>query len=458
MNTDSTATLSARPGLLVWLDRTPAAFCLLLLALSLWPVWRWSLARLSDGSDDPLGLAALAVLLAALCWKRRQWSRELQPGWALLAALLAVAASLGTGPMLLRAVLAVLSLSALLTGFARRGQALLPFWGLALLALPLLSSLQFYAGFPLRVLTAEASLWLLKLFGFVVERSGTALMVNGQLVLVDAPCSGIHMAWIAYFTACVAALCSGLPDHQLLARLPLVGLSVIAGNILRNTVLVTREAAHWPWPDWAHAAVGLVSMALVCSLIVWLMSRAAPFSAPTEHRTPTARERGRGLLIACILLCGLLPFMQKNNSASSTATSTAPWPARWEGRALQALPLSPVEQRFAAQFPGAIGRFSDGKHLLVLRQIASPTRMLHPAADCYRGLGYAVSNEHLERDAREQLWRVFTATRAGQALHVRERISDAAGNSYTDASSWYWAATLGRTQGPWLAVTVAERS
>jgi hypothetical protein len=26
---------------------------------------------------------------------------------------------------------------------------------------------------------------------------------------------------------------------------------------------------------------------------------------------------------------------------------------------------------------------------------------------------------------------------------------------WTDASSWYWAAILGRTRGPWLAVTVA---
>ena len=51
--------------------------------------------------------------------------------------------------------------------------------------------------------------------------------------------------------------------------------------------------------------------------------------------------------------------------------------------------MSEVEQRFAARFPGAIARFSDGERVIVLRHVERPTRMLHPAADCFRGLGYA---------------------------------------------------------------------
>lgn len=125
---------------------------------------------------------------------------------------------------------------------------------------------------------------------------------------------------------------------------------------------------------------------------------------------------------------------------------------------LRPLALSPVEQRFAAAFPGAIGRFSDGERLLVLRAVHRPTRMLHPAADCFRGLGYAVEAARLERDGQRRLWRCFQASggRAGEALRVCERIEDGRGHAWTDTSAWFWDAALGRSAGPWRAVTTVE--
>jgi len=36
-----------------------------------------------------------------------------------------------------------------------------------------------------------------------------------------------------------------------------------------------------------------------------------------------------------------------------------------------------------------------------------------------------------------------------------ERIEDARGLAFTDASAWFWAAQLGRSTGPWQAITVA---
>jgi hypothetical protein len=41
-------------------------------------------------------------------------------------------------------------------------------------------------------------------------------------------------------------------------------------------------------------------------------------------------------------------------------------------------------------------------------------------------------------------------------MQVCERIYDQAGASWTDVSSWYWDAALGRSQGPWMAVAVAD--
>jgi exosortase/archaeosortase family protein len=140
------------------------------------------------------------------------------------------------------------------------------------LALPLLSSLQFYAGYPLRVLTAEASRWLLAP-AFAAAREGSSLWLDGRLVIVDAPCSGVQMAWLGYFTACSVALAGGRDDRVFLARLPAVGLLVLAGNVLRNSVLLAFEGGDHALAPWLHEAVGLAVLAAVCGAIAALMQR-----------------------------------------------------------------------------------------------------------------------------------------------------------------------------------------
>jgi hypothetical protein len=154
--------------------------------------------------------------------------------------------------------------------------------------------------------------------------------------------------------------------------------------------------------------------------------------------------------------CALAPLSLKSAVSTGEGRAAPEWPVAWEGRALRPLALSPVEMRFAARFPGHIARLTDGAQVLVLREVREPTRMLHPAADCYRGLGYAIAETRLERDAQAQMWRCFIAERDGQRLRVCERIVDAKGEAFTDASSWFWAAALGQSTGPWRAVTVAR--
>lgn len=264
------------PRLVDWgirLDRAPAAGWLALQAAALTPTWFWMAARLRDGSDDPLGLLALASL-ALLVWQCRSDLRASpRLGWLALAASGTVAATLlhTALPPLAASLLAVLALACGLMAFLPRRIAALPVAGLAVLALPLLSSLQFYAGYPLRVVTAEASRWLLWP-GFDVAREGTTLSIDGRLVIVDAPCSGVQMVWLGYFTACAVALWAGRSDRAFLARLPVVGALVLAGNILRNSVLVAFEGAGQPMATWAHNAFGLAVLALVCGGIAWGMA------------------------------------------------------------------------------------------------------------------------------------------------------------------------------------------
>jgi exosortase/archaeosortase family protein len=270
------------PRVIDWgirLDRAPAAGWLALQAAALAPHWIWMARRLHDGSDDPLGLLALAAL-ALMVWRLRS---ELRPaprlGWLAVASSGTLGAALlrtGIGPLpslppLAAALLAVLAMACGLLAFLPRRIAGLPVALLALLALPLLSSVQFYAGYPLRVVTAEASRWLL-MAGFSVAREGSSLVVDGQRVIVDAPCSGVQMAWFGYFSACVVALWAGRDGRSFLARLPAVGLTVLGGNIVRNSVLVALEAAGHAPPAWLHDAFGLALLALVCGGIAWVMA------------------------------------------------------------------------------------------------------------------------------------------------------------------------------------------
>ncbi|MBS1197303.1 MAG: exosortase [Proteobacteria bacterium] len=434
----------------------PAWLWVLLPVVALWPIWLWTVERFCDGSDDPLGVLAIALLLISVWRERQSFVSRPRTGGIAVAVLLAAAASFSGLPSLARAVIAVLAVMAVL--FALRGARtpLLAWVGLGLLALPVLSSLQFFAGYPLRIVTAEASAQLLQLIGLSVVRQGGALMVQGKLIVVDAPCSGIQMAWMGYFTACGTAAWLRLSNKAFLCRLPLIGLIVMSGNILRNTLLVAKESGLVAWPAWSHEAVGLAAFALVCLLILRHVAAATAktWVAPLYSFSPSGK---RTLLAAAcsFAVIGLMQALVPENASAHSTENRQEWPNEFEGRPLQPMALSSVEQRFAENFPGAIARFNNQNQIVTLRDVRQPTRKLHPARDCYRGLGYGISEESLQ-ESKTGLQRCFIARRGGNALQVCEYIQDKAGHSFTDASSWYWAAVIGDSHGPWRAVTTAR--
>jgi exosortase/archaeosortase family protein len=251
--------------------------------VALWPVWSWSVDRFLDGSDEPWGVLAIAALGVLLFRDRAAFTGAPRPGWVLAASAATCAAVVTTAwlPALMRGVLASLAVTAALMAVRRGRIPMLAYLTLALLSLPILSSLQFYLGYPLRVITAEATAGLLSAVGFQAERTGSALTVNGALVIVDAPCAGIHMAWAAYFTASVAGAWPGHSSRDYLVRTSCVGLIVIVMNVLRNTVLVFLEARPAGLSDAWHETTGVVGFAVVCTSTLWLMNRgSSPPAAP----------------------------------------------------------------------------------------------------------------------------------------------------------------------------------
>ena len=79
----------------VRVDTAPEWIWLSLFAAALWPAWWWMARRLTDGSDDPLGLLSIGVL-TVLVWQQRH---RLRPAprlqWLATALMLTLAATLG---------------------------------------------------------------------------------------------------------------------------------------------------------------------------------------------------------------------------------------------------------------------------------------------------------------------------------------------------------------------------
>ena len=161
------------------------------------------------------------------------------------------------------------------------------------------------------------------------------------------------------------------------------------------------------------------------------------------------------LLLCACAFAGVAPLLQEK-AAVAVAPGFPGWPAHFEGKPITALPLTRIEQQFQEQFPGRVGRFTDGRREIILRWVAEPTRRLHPAGDCFKANGYALTPLPLLADGAVR-WSGFSAARDGLRYQVRERIYDTQGGQWSDVSSWYWAAQLNQTSGPWWAVTVATR-
>ena len=164
----------------------------------------------------------------------------------------------------------------------------------------------------------------------------------------------------------------------------------------------------------------------------------------------------RCAFLAFCAWAALLPALQRD--AVPAAIDAFPgWPKEWEGEPLREVPLNARELQFNRNFPGRIAKFTDGRRELILRWVTQGTRQLHGSSDCFRGMGYTVTPQPGMIDASRGMWSSFLAERGADRLLVRERITDRSGAEWTDVSAWYWSVLLRRSDGPWLAVTVAER-
>jgi hypothetical protein len=161
------------------------------------------------------------------------------------------------------------------------------------------------------------------------------------------------------------------------------------------------------------------------------------------------------MLLMLHLGAASVPFLGASELAQTEAASFDGWPSSYEGRRLIPMRADAAQAQFADQFPGRLARFTDGEREFLFRYLEHPSRSLHAAGDCYKGAGYQISPLPLQRDGSGQLLGCVTATRGDETVRVCERVYNATGDSWYDVSSWFWAALLKQSSGPWWAVTVA---
>jgi hypothetical protein len=166
----------------------------------------------------------------------------------------------------------------------------------------------------------------------------------------------------------------------------------------------------------------------------------------------------RGEIAALLLGAGaaaLAPFASHSGGAVTSAPFPG-WPTHYEDRTLVELPLTPREAAFTQDFPGRIGRFSDGQREIIIRWIGTPSRKLHSAADCFRGSGYTITPIAARKGSDGNTMSCFRATLHGVSMRVCEVIRDERGGSWSDVSAWYWDGMLRSSPPPWWSFVVAQ--
>lgn len=272
---------------------------LLLQFAAFWPVWQWYAKRFAAGNpDDQWCLLAAATAIAFLWYDRHTSSPGEIPSkqsWLPISLIVFYAATFHWLPPLLRAVIAMtaigVTISQCLLGRAMR----LAIGGLFILSLPVVPLLQFYLGYPLRIVVGSITAPLLQFSGLAVMREGTSLNWNGQLISIDAPCSGIKMLWAGLFLCCaVAELCRLSAVKTMLAGLVSL-IIIIVGNILRASSLFYLEAEIIQLPinqNLAHDSVGVVTFVFAAIGIVasirWLQR--SSFAKPIQLCEPSPRS------------------------------------------------------------------------------------------------------------------------------------------------------------------------
>lgn len=243
-------------------------FILSLQLLAFWPIWGWYSGRLSDSTDSVWALLSLTTVVVFLFVKKMTVAPSRNSLIVPLVFVLLYAVAYYLLPPLGRATVAVTAIGVTIS-LLRFNRVFHPgVLGLVYLSLPVIPSLQFYGGYPLRVLVATVTAPILRLGGFAVAQEGTCLNWAGQLIWIDAPCSGIRMLWVGLYLVFTLISLYEVSRLKTLLLLAVAFVLILVGNIFRAVALFYLEAQVLQTVKWGHEFAGFVAFVLVASGIV----------------------------------------------------------------------------------------------------------------------------------------------------------------------------------------------
>lgn len=216
-----------------------------------WPLALWYLRRLSDGGDEPLGLAVLGIFAIVIIKDHSIPNKPRYLG-AVSCFIVYLISTLWLPPML-RCVPAI-GCIVFYFGWQNR-----PSWlALMLLSLPVVASLQFYLGYPMRLISAETTRWLVIPFMHDIAREGTTLTAYGKVVGVDPPCSGVRILWMGMVVTNVIAAMGQMKWLKTIAFNLLAVTLLLLTNSVRAALLFAPECGFIQIPEAVHTGTGLI--------------------------------------------------------------------------------------------------------------------------------------------------------------------------------------------------------
>lgn len=248
---------------------------LLLQIAGFWSVWQWIAARFATSVDAGWEiLPLLSILLFSWFAPQRRHSDISSAGFITAAIfLIAYAVSFTFAPPMIRGVFAIISVTFILSSWRFGVFFHFGIFVLFLLSLPLTDSLNFFLGYPMRVVVSEVVEFLLSLQGLDVYREGVCLHFGEKLIWIDAPCSGIKMLWFGTFLATFLSCFFKLGTFRLVVVLALTFTAIMFGNILRASALFYIESGLIDSPEWMHSAVGVIAFAFTSLAIVFIVKK-----------------------------------------------------------------------------------------------------------------------------------------------------------------------------------------
>ncbi len=389
------------------------ALGMLILALQplqwLWQTWVGDVYQ-SDG-------AYIALLVLGLLWWRfsladnRRLPQHLsQHRFAVFLLLLSslvrlTAQVLGINTLGAMALVVDVYALGLLFNIDRGQRGLSAFWLAVLFAfsLPLERLFQRLIGYGLQHISADGACQLLQLGSTPVVCDGVNILLAGQEVLVDLPCSGTRglLQLLVLFGALAVLLRPSW--RQALVGLGLTLVAAWLSNVIRIIILAQGIAHAEAWQIDVmqapyHDLIGLLALLLgLMPIFFWAKQIPKPehkAQNPIHQHNISATQARQwqfaSLLFVCITSTIVFLPAQPIDVARPMLIQDAKLPLAIDRYVAKHQPLTTYEHAFFTQYGGAAMKSEYGAFGLLKVSTSAPLRHLHEPEVCLRGAGHEV--------------------------------------------------------------------